>query len=234
MLISGIQPFSLLDYPGKVSCIVFTPGCNFRCGYCHNPEFVLPDKVAALRDSFVDESAFFNFLNKRDGKLDAVVVSGGEPTLMPDLVPFIQKIREKGLFVKLDSNGNRPSILSELLEKKLVDYIAMDFKTSLSDYKNLVGPWVVEKNIEESINILKNSKIDHEFRTTLVREIHTPEVLLEMGNQIKGANKLYLQTFRPGVTLSPSFGTNTPFSEEETNEIANLFRSFVNEVYIRK
>lgn len=234
MLISGIQPFSLLDYPGKVSCIVFTPGCNFRCGYCHNPEFVLPDKVAALKSSFVEEDAFFNFLKKRDGKLEAVVISGGEPTLMPDLQNFIEKIREMGLFVKLDSNGNRPSVLFDLIKKNLLDYVAMDVKTSLSNYQKLVGPWVVEKNIEESIKILKNSQTEHEFRTTLVKEIHTPEVIEQMCHLISGVKRLYLQTFRPGVTLSPAFNNHVPFSEEETNEIAKIFREHVDEVIIRK
>lgn len=234
MLISGIQPFTILDYPGKVSCIVFTPGCNFRCGFCHNPEFVLPEKIAELRENFIKEEAFFNFLAQRRRKLDGVVISGGEPTLMPDLEEFIRKIKSLGFLVKLDSNGNRPAVLKRLLDKNLLDYIAMDFKTSLPRYQGLSGQWAVEKNIAESIRLISTSGVDHEFRTTLVKEVHTPEVLHEMCRQIKGVKRLSLQTFRPGITLSPAFANYTPFSEEETGHIADLFSASVEEVIIQQ
>lgn len=233
MLISGIQPFTLLDYPGKVSCIVFTPGCNFRCGFCHNPEFVLPDKIAELRESFIDEEAFFNFLNKRGKLLDGVVITGGEPTLMPDLESFIKKIKDRGLLVKLDTNGNRPEVLKKLVNAGLLDYVAMDVKTSLPEYKNVSGPWVVEKNIEESLNFLKEGKIDYEFRTTLVKELHTKEILDQMIKLIKGAKRFYLQNFRPGVTLLSSFQEYHAFSEEEMQDLEKFFNKEIPEVMIR-
>lgn len=233
MLLSGIQPFSMIDYPEKVSCIVFTPGCNFRCGYCHNPEFVLPEKVAELRSSLIEEEAFFNFLKQRGHLLDGVVITGGEPTLMPDLEQFIVKIKNLGYLVKLDSNGNRPAVLKRLLDKGLIDYVAMDFKTSLPRYESFAGKWAVEKNIAESINMLKTSGVDHEFRTTLVKEVHTPEVLKEMTRTVAGMKKLFLQTFRPGITLSPTFSSYTPFTSEETEQIAETFRQHAAEVIIR-
>lgn len=233
MLISGIQPFSILDYPGKVSCIVFTPGCNFRCGYCHNPEFVLPERIQELRKDFIDETAFFNFLSKRIGRLDAVVITGGEPTLMPDLDKFIKKIKDQGLLVKLDSNGNRPEVLTRLLDQSMVDYIAMDVKISIPRYQSLVGSLAVPKKIAESIEMLKGGKVEHEFRTTLVKEVHTPEVIREMGELLKGAKKLFLQKFRPEVTLEPSFGHYSAFSEDETKEVAKILEEFIEKVHIR-
>ncbi|MFA6105735.1 MAG: anaerobic ribonucleoside-triphosphate reductase activating protein [Patescibacteria group bacterium] len=233
MLLSGIQPFTVLDYPGKVSCIVFTPGCNFRCGYCHNPEFVLPEKVAALRPNFITEEAFFNFLDQRTTLLDGVVVSGGEPTLMSDLEQFIEKIKSRNYLVKLDSNGNRPAVLKKLLAKNLLDYIAMDVKTSLPRYQGLVGPWAAEQQIAESIRLIQDSGIEYEFRTTLVKEVHTPDVIIEMCRLLKGAKKLYLQTFRPETTLNPVFGNYHPFSEKETMDLAEQFRAHIAEVYIR-
>lgn len=233
MLLSGIQPFTVLDYPGKVSCIVFTPGCNFRCGYCHNPEFVLPEKVAALRPNFIEEEAFFNFLDQRNTLLDGVVISGGEPTLMPDLEDFIVKIKKRGLLVKLDSNGNRPAILKRLVEKGLLDYIAMDVKTSLPRYRALSGPWVSEKNIGESIEFIQKSGVEYEFRTTLVKEVHTADAINEMCRLLAGSKKLFLQPFRPETTLDPQFGKYSPFNEQETAALAEIFRKHVVEVFIR-
>ena len=233
MLISGIQPFTVLDYPEKVSCIVFTPGCNFRCGYCHNPEFVLPEKIAALRSNFIAEEAFFNFLDQRGELLDGVVITGGEPTLMPDLEDFIKKIKSRDLLVKLDSNGNRPGVLRRLIENKLLDYIAMDIKTSLPRYQGLVGKLASENQLVESMKIIHNSGLPYEFRTTLVKEVHTPNVIEEMCDLLKGKKMLYLQGFRPETTLSSAFANFSGFTAEETEAIAEKFRKFVDEVYIR-
>ena len=184
MIISGIQRFTLLDFPGKIACIVFTGGCNYRCGFCHNPEFVLPEELAKLSKSFIPEVAALNFLKKRRGMLEGVVISGGEPTIMPDLEDFIMKVRDLGFAVKLDSNGNRPEVLRSLIDKGLVDYIAMDFKTSLPDYRSLVGQWADEMKLRESIELLKQGDVDYEFRTTLIREVHTPEILKIMSKTL--------------------------------------------------
>lgn len=234
MIISGIQKFTLIDFPGKIACIIFTGGCNYRCGFCHNPEFVVPEQLAKISKSFIPEEVALNFLEKRKGKLEGVVISGGEPTIMPDLEDFIVKVRKLGFVVKLDSNGNHPDVFRTLIKKGLVDYIAMDFKTSLPRYQALVGKWADEKKLLESVDLLKEGKVDYEFRCTLIREIHTPEILKEMVKTMKGAKRLYLQTFRNGITLDPLFKGFHSFTLDEMNDIAKLFSKNVKEVGIRE
>lgn len=233
MLISGIQPCTLLDFPEKTACIVFTPGCNFRCSYCHNPEFVLPERIKELRPGFIPEETFFRFLDRRQGLLDGVVVTGGEPTLMPDLLEFLRKVKDQGFKTKLDTNGNRPAVLRQALESGLVDYVAMDVKTSLTEYQNLAGALADPLAIYESIELLKVSPIESEFRSTLLKDLHPPQVLTEMADLLKGAKKLYLQKFRPGTVLSPLASTYQPFSDVEMSDVANFFRSVVPTVIIR-
>lgn len=234
MTISGIQKFTLIDYPGKIACIIFTGGCNYRCGFCHNPEFVLPEELAKLQKSFIPEVAALNFLEKRKGMLEGVVISGGEPTIMPDLESFIVKVRNLGFAVKLDSNGNRPEIFRSLISKGLVDYIAMDFKTSLPKYQALVGQWANVARLQESIGLLKEGKVEYEFRSTLIREIHTPEILKEMVATMAGAKRLFLQTFRSGTVLHPAFKDFHSFTLEEMQDIAKLFFASGTEVAIRE
>ncbi len=233
MVFSGIQQCTLLDYPDKVACIIFTPGCHFRCGYCHNPEFVLPEKIAELRNTFIPETAIFNFLNSRRGLLDGVVISGGEPTLMPDLIPFMRAIKALGFLVKLDTNGNRPEVIKNAIAAQAVDYIAMDVKTSLPEYANLVGGLVSPKHIAESISIIINSGVEYEFRSTLVKEIHPVSVLEDMALAVRGARQIYLQTFRPAHTLNPAFEQFHPLSFEELECAMQLFKKEVKEVYCR-
>jgi pyruvate formate lyase activating enzyme len=234
MLISGIQKFTLLDFPQKIACILFTGGCNYRCKFCHNPEFVLPEELAKISDSFIPEEAALNFLEQRKGMLQGVVISGGEPTIMPDLEDFIVKVRELGFAVKLDTNGNRPEVMRSLIEKKLVDYIAMDFKTSLPEYQSLVGKWADAKKLQESINLLKEGKVEYEFRSTLIREIHTSEILGAMKETVSGAKRLYLQTFRNSITLDPAFKDFHNFTMDEMQDIAKLFSGSVEEVFVRE
>ena len=233
MIISAVQKLTLLDYPNHTACIVFTPGCSFRCGYCHNPEFVLPEMISEIKKSFINEKTFFSFLQTRLGKIDGVVVTGGEPTMMGDLPLFLRKIQNLGFLVKLDTNGNNPAMLAKILEQKLVDYVAMDIKTSLREYKNLVGPRVNETNLAKSIGLIKNYSPEYEFRSTLIEEIHTPQILEAMGEMLRDSKKLFLQNFRPGVTLSPLFASFHPFSEIRMNEIKKMFEDFVKEVEIR-
>jgi len=233
MKISGIQKFTTLDYPEHAACIVFTPGCNFRCGYCHNPEFVLPEKIKELQHGFIPEEALFVFLEKRVGLLDGVVISGGEPTIMPDLLIFMKKVKDRGFLVKLDTNGNRPSVIQKAIDEHLVDYIAMDVKTSYKKYTDLVGKFAVPEKIRESIEIIKKSGIDYEFRSTLIRETHPQEVLEDMATMMKGSDKLYLQTFRPGTTLHPLFQAFHAFSDDAMRDAQETFLQSVRHVYIR-
>ena len=234
MFISAVQKFTLLDYPGKTSCIVFTPGCNFRCGYCHNPEFVLPERIKEISDSFIPEEIFFNFLNKRVGLLDGVVISGGEPTLMSDLESFILKIKEKGFLVKLDTNGNRFRDLKNLVDKKLLDFIAMDIKTSLAEYKNVSGNLVNVEDIKKSIELIKKCGVDYEFRTTMVKELHTEEIINDMMELLEGSKSFYLQQFRPRKTLKEEFSKYNSFTNLEIEEIKKKFEKVVEKVGIRE
>lgn len=233
MLISAIQKCTLLDYPQKTACIVFTPGCNMRCGYCHNAEFVLPEKIALLRDTFIPEESFFNFLNTRVGILDGVVISGGEPTLMPDLIECMKKIKVLGFLVKLDTNGNRPEVIERALASGVVDYIALDIKTALDEYVTLTGKQTNKKNIARSIELLMRGKVEYEFRSTLIKQIHSPAILEHMAAQLRGAKRLFVQTFRPTNTLDPIFQNYQPFSEPEMQNIAALFRKEVRQVEVR-
>ena len=186
----GIDKFSLLDYEDKVSCILFCKPCNFRCPFCHNGTTVLE------ADTTIPFEDILEYLRSRKGLLDAVVVSGGEPTLMPDLKEKIQQIKELGFLVKLDTNGTNPEVIKDLYESKLIDYVAMDIKNSLTKYPETTGTKnVPNKKIVESIKYLMSCGIDYEFRTTLVKEFHDEQSIESMGELIKGAKKLYLQKF---------------------------------------
>jgi len=233
MIISGIQRFTLLDFPDRVACVIFTGGCNYRCGFCHNPEFVLPEKLAKISQNFIPDATVLNFLKQRQGKLQGVVITGGEPTILPDLEAFIVKVRALGFAVKLDSNGNRPEVLRALIDRGLVDYVAMDFKTSLPQYRSLVGQWADPEKLQESIALLKEGRVDYEFRSTLIREVHAPEILDAMCETLSGARRLYLQTFRPGVTLDPAFEHYHSFDPEEMSAIADRFRTLIGKVNVR-
>ena len=235
MLISGVQKFTMLDYPEKVAAIIFTPGCNMRCKFCHNKEFVLPEEIKQLRPSFVPQEAVLNFLKSRKGKLDGVVISGGEPTVQPDLKDFIKEVRKMNFLVKLDTNGNLPDIMKELVSEGLVDYIAMDVKTTLENYKDLVGDLANPKKIEESINFLKQGTINYEFRTTIIDGVHTTDIIKEMAKVLEEADKLYLQKFRPETTLDPEFQNKKPVSDKKMQEFVKIFeKENIHKITIRK
>jgi len=213
MKIGGFQKLSLIDYPDNLSCIVFTKGCNFRCPYCHNPELVNSKKKGSIR-----VGSIMDFLRSRIGLLEGVSITGGEPTLQPDLVDFIKAVKEMGFRVKLDTNGTNPLILSNLIEDDLVDYIAMDIKAPLEKYSNIVRVKVDIGKIEESIEIIRNSNREYEFRTTLVKNLLSEDDILSIGNLLEGARVYYLQQFIPGKILNPSIKMK-PYSLEEMETI---------------
>lgn len=233
MLVSGVQPFTMLDFPGKSAAIIFTAGCNFRCGYCHNPEFVLPELLAKMKDNFIPTEAVFRFLDERKGLLEGVVVTGGEPTMHHDLVSFLGEIKKRGFSVKLDTNGNRPEVVSAALAEGSIDYIAMDYKTSLSEYSFLAGALASAAKIKETVALIKQSGIDYEFRITLVKELHSAIIIGQMAEELRGARCVFLQQFRPAVTLNPTFANYQAFSAAEMTAIAEQFRAVVSEVAIR-
>lgn len=189
----GIEKLSLVDYDGKVSCTLFTSGCNFRCPFCHNGDLV----VNTQNNVPIDDEEIFYYLEKRKKQLDAVVITGGEPTLMVNLEENIQKIKQLGYLVKLDTNGSNYECLKKLIDKGLVDYVAMDIKNSIDDYFNIIGVsnQNLLENVKKSIELLKQNVIDYEFRTTLVNEFHNEKNIEEIGKLLQGAKKIYLQKF---------------------------------------
>ncbi len=226
MKISGLQKLTLLDYPGKMACTVFTYGCNFRCGFCHNALLVTEEN-----SNSISEDEFFAFLSKRQGILEGVCISGGEPTLQPDLKEFIFKIRELGYEVKLDTNGTKPELLKKLIDEKLVDYVAMDIKNSLEKYSLTCGCDVNLDAIKESVSIIIGSGIDHEFRTTTVREYHSAEDFESIAHWIKGDSKYFLQHFEDSGNL---IGENlSPFTKEEMLTFADNIRDKLSNVAVR-
>lgn len=214
MKIKGFQKLTLLDYPEKMACLLFTGGCNFRCPFCHNASL-----VTHIESDDINEEEIFNYLEKRKGLLEAVVISGGEPCIQKDLISFIQKIKEKGFLVKLDTNGSFPEILKELLNFHLVDYVAMDVKNIERKYPLTVGLQPDYAKIKESIDLLKASPIDHEFRTTVVKEYHTKEDINQISNLVY-PSKLYLQQFKDSGDL---IGSNLhAYTNKEMHEIKDF------------
>lgn len=228
MIILGLQKLTLLDFPGKMACTVFTGGCNFRCPFCHNASLVIPSKMGAAMST--DE--FFAFLEKRRGILQGVCVSGGEPTLMFDLEDFLAKIKSMGYAVKLDTNGSRPEVLRSVVEKGLVDYVAMDIKNSPDMYGRTVG---VEKfdvaPILESAEYLMSGAVDFEFRTTLVGGLHTEREMHLLGEWLRGAPRMYLQNFVDSGDLISSGLVGV--DKNTTVALCNLLKSYIPNAEIR-
>jgi len=229
MRIGGFQKLSLVDYPGKISCIVFTIGCNFRCHYCYVPQLVLSEKAKGLREVPLNE--VFSFLEKNKGLNEAVTITGGEPTLQPDLPGFIKRVKEMGYSVALETNGTNFEMLKLLIEENLVDYVEMDIKNRLDfeKYNLTVGGVLNEEmfeNIKKSIKFLLRGNVSYEFRTTLVKEFHRVEDVIEIAKSIKGANVYYLQNFKTGVDVigKKKF---TPMDEESLKEMIKRASKFV-------
>lgn len=224
--IGGFQKTSFLDYPEKISCIVFTLGCNFRCGYCHNPELFKIEPVLTV-------PAFFDFLQTRKGKLDGVVITGGEPTLQNGLLDFIKEIKDLKFLVKLDTNGTNPKILEELLNLNLLDYVAMDIKAPLDKYKQITNVDLDIQKIEDSINLIKSSKIDYEFRTTVVKSQLSFEDFKKIGLLLKESKKYYLQKFIVSKLLDKSLMNEKTYSDDEYKIILGILRDYIDIVNVR-
>lgn len=231
MRISAVTKSSLIDYPGKISAIIFTAGCNFRCGYCHNPEMVIPGEIQKRSHTFLSEYAVLRFLESRVWFLDGVSICGGEPTLQADLMAFIKKVKSLGFAVKLDTNGTNPNMLFELLSKNLLDYVAMDIKHAPNKYPLITGGigWDACK---ESMNMIKDSWVDHEFRTTTAKGVHSQKDIHEIAKAINGAKRYFLQNFRSGKTLDENYAGKS-FSMEELEEFVQTASSYIDMVAIR-
>ncbi len=219
MVIQGLQKLTLLDFPGHTACTVFTAGCNFRCPFCHNASLVTHTDAAPA----CTEEAFFSFLSKRQGLLDGVAVTGGEPLLQKDIIPFLKKIRALGFSVKLDTNGSRPEVLKEIVAAGLVDYVAMDVKNTKEKYPLTAG--VDEKlldAVEESIAFLLEGHVDYEFRTTLVKNFPTEEDVAAMAKRLQGAKRWFLQSFKDSGDLIDS--SCVGFSDSEMRQMLDSAR----------
>ena len=249
MKIGGLQKFSMLDYPEHLSAIIFTKGCNFRCQYCYNPMLVLPegadkpknidstengnhkfsDEEIEEVNSEISENDLFDFLNKRVGKLEGIVITGGEPTLHPDLPEFIDKIRDLGFKIKLDTNGTNPEMLQKLIINKQIDYIAMDLKGTEESYSEVTGVPVDLENIKKCIKIIMESGVSYEFRTTVVPELIKLEDIPVMGEMIKGADKWFLQQFKSDMELVNSeFENFKPYEKKVLDEMGEIVKKYVN------
>lgn len=232
MQISWINTFSLIDFPGEVACIIFTPGCNFRCDFCHNSEFVLPEKLKLLKWNIISKEAIFNFLEKRKWKLSGVSICGWEPTLQNDLIGFCEEIKSMWFKVKLDTNWRDPEKTKELIDRGLVDYIAMDIKNEIWKFSDLAWVNLDEKPYLESIKILLNSNINYEFRTTVIKWIHTEKTIENISKYISWAKAYYLQNYRSWNTLNPDFKWES-FLLEDLNNFKKIAWKYINKVWIR-
>lgn len=227
MRLGGLQKITLLDFPGAVACTVFTSGCNLRCPFCHNSPLIgkLPD------EELISEKDLFDLLKKRKGVLDGVAVTGGEPLMQPDIEQFIKKIKDEGFKVKLDTNGTYPDKLKGLIEKGLVDYVAMDIKAPLDKYKTVGGTEVFNDKIKESVDILLKSSIPYEFRTTVVNELHDACDFDKIGELIKGADAYYIQSFKDSGNILKS-GLTSP-SKEDLQSYLEIAKKYVENSHIR-
>lgn len=227
--VKGFQGITTLDFPEKVSSTIFLAGCNFRCPFCHNPELVKDFDIIQT----IDENKLFSLLDERKNFIEGISITGGEPLVSEDVIDFIERLKKKfELPIKIDTNGYTPEILERVLKKDLADYVAMDIKTSPSKYIVGSGINLDFEKIKNSIEILLNSKIEYEFRTTMVPQLVTLEDIREIGVLIAGAKKYVIQQFRNIKTLNDDFKTIKPYKPEELKKARDIMTQFVNNVYI--
>ena len=227
MLIKGLQKTTLLDYPSKVASTIFTGGCNFRCPFCHNASLVTHIDPA----QYIPEDEIFSYLSKRKGILDGVCITGGEPLLQPDIIRFCEKLRELGLLIKLDTNGSRPELLKQLADKGLIDYIAMDIKNSKALYAKTCGLSDFPAEVEESVSMIMELDIPYEFRTTVVKELHTEESIEELCRWIKDAKRYYLQSFKDsGDLIADGYSS---YTENEMRQLLSIAKRYIPSAELR-
>jgi len=230
MIIGGFQRFSLIDYPDKICAIVFTQGCNFRCPYCHNPELVDSKRSPTIG---LKEDEILSFLDRRKGKLNAVTITGGEPLLQNDLPAFISAIKRLGYLIKLDTNGSFPSRLKGIIQSKMVDYIAMDIKTSLDKYHQIIKRKIDTRKILDSIRLIMDSGLEYEFRTTVVKALFEKNDFYKIGQLIKKARLYVLQKFVSSKTLDDTFLDMKSCTDEELDCFKEIMEGFVQRCIIR-
>ncbi len=232
MIFGGLQQLSLIDYPGKICAIIFTTGCNFRCHFCYNKEIILPELIKEHIE--IPKEDILNFLKSRLGKLDAVCVTGGEPTMHSDLKSFLKEIKDLGFLVKLDTNGTNSLMLEEILDEKLVDYVAMDIKGPITEegYMKVVGIPVSIADIKKSIELIKVKCSNYEFRTTVEPLLKEEDIIL-ITEFLSPAKKYYLQEFKPGYTLDEKYANMKGLTKEELEKIKEKIKDKFEQVLVR-
>lgn len=227
MNISGFTKLTLLDYPKKVACIIFTQGCNYNCGFCHNSGL-----IKCKKENLINEDEIFSYLEKRKNIIEGVVISGGEPTIQKDLISFIEKIKKMGFLVKLDTNGSNPNILKKIIENDMVDYIAMDIKNIFDEYNPIVNLRMVNiDSIKKSIELIRNSNIDHEFRTTIMRNYHDVDKIIKICEYLGKEQKYYLQNFEDNESVLDK--NLVSFTNEMLSNIQNTLKDKFPNVVVR-
>tara|TARA_Y100000310_G_C20668309_1_gene808845 strand:- start:564 stop:1262 length:699 start_codon:yes stop_codon:yes gene_type:complete len=226
--IKGLQPVSLIDFPGQISAVLFFSGCNMKCQFCHNPELVLTPNQG---ENF-DEEKIFNYLESRRGKIDGLVITGGEPTLQEGLKEFIQKVKARGFLVKLDTNGLLPDKLEELIP--IIDFVAMDIKSSLKNYSNICGVKIDQEKIKKSVELIKENAKDYEFRTTVVKGLVSKEDIVDICNWLKGSKKYAIQQFDKRQKLINDEVKKFPiYTKEEMSDFKEYCQEYFNIVELR-
>ena len=229
MMFGGFTPFTLIDYPGKTAAMVYTIGCNFRCPYCHNPEL-----VSQVCETKIDEEKVIDFLRSRVGLLDGVVITGGEPSMHGDnLINFMRRVKLLNFSIKLDSNGVDPSFLQKVIQENLVDYIAMDIKSPMVKYMQTVNRSVDVEAIRKSIELIKSSGKDYEFRTTVLDSLLSFDDIDKIGTEISGAKRYFLQKFVSTKTLNPKFAKKSTYKDEDFIKMKTLMERYVDFCGIR-
>ena len=228
MNICGYQKTTLLDYPGHVAATIFTGGCNFRCPFCHNSDLILNP----MPSNYISEEEILAFLNKRKNILSGICITGGEPTLHPDLSEFMKKVRSLGYKIKLDTNGYRPEVIADLLNRNLLDYIAMDIKAGHSNYIKVSGISNLNmKNIKKSISLIENAGIPYEFRTTVVKELHSEKDFLEITNMLSKESPYFIQSFKDsGNVLTPGLSS---CNIDELNNFLSIVKTKLSNASLR-
>lgn len=234
MIIGGIQKTTFLDYPGKIATLLFTVGCNLRCQFCYNKEFVLPEEIKKTTAHYIDQQAIYNFLDTRKWLIEGVVICGWEPTLQVDLYEFIYTIKQMGFLVKLDTNGRDPDIVARLINDSLVDYLAMDIKDCATSRSVLV--WSNEKyaRYQKTADIIRWGIIDYEFRTTVIKWYHTSQKMIQIAQSIQWAKKYAIQNFQVPKTLLNPYFQGKSFSNNELQSIKNIISPYVRVCEVRK
>jgi len=240
MIIGGLEKISLIDFPGCVSAVVFTKSCNFRCHFCYNPMLVLTSGEGEIENkekdpSLISEEDLFLFLESRAGKIEGIVISGGEPTLQPDLKDFIIKLKKMNFKIKLDTNGTNPEVVEDLINNKLIDYVAMDVKGPMNKYEEIVATQVDLNKVKKTIKLLMKNKVPYEFRTTLVPGLHVLDDVLLMAKEIRGAKKWFLQKFKSDTNLvNNNFRNKEAFFTSDIKKVIEKAKKYVPNCQIRE